>query len=100
MKKGSHIIRIPHIKIGVSDLAKSVHFYQDILGIEKIEEWPTYAVFDVAGVELGLESRAKQGIFFLVDDVDKVYEDLKERGARFVTEPRDQPWGRSNRDSR
>ncbi|MDH5362705.1 MAG: VOC family protein, partial [Aigarchaeota archaeon] len=93
MKKSSHIIRIAHIKIGVSDLAKSVHFYQDILGLEKIGEWPTYAVFDVAGVELGLEPKAKPGIFFLVDDVDKAYQDLKDRGARFVTEPRDQPWG-------
>lgn len=93
MKKGSHITRIPHIKIGVSDLAKSVQFYQDILGLEKIGEWPSYVVFDIAGVELGLEPKAKPGIFFLVDDVDKAYQDLKERGASFVTEPMDQPWG-------
>lgn len=93
MKETSHIIRIPHIKIGVSDMKKSVNFYQDILGLEKIGEWPTYAVFDIAGVELGLEPKAKPGIFFLVDDVDQAYQDLKDRGANFTSEPSDKPWG-------
>jgi len=91
--KSSHIKGIPHITIGVSDLKRSVSFYQDILGLEKIGEWPTYAVFDIAGVELGLEPRAKLEICLLVDDVDKAYRDLKDKGAKFVREPKDQPWG-------
>ena len=93
MKRSSHIKRIPHIAIGVSHLKKSVSFYQDILGLEKIGEWPTYAIFDIAGVELGLEPKAKLGIFLLVDNVDKAYEDLKDKGVKFVTGPKDQPWG-------
>jgi len=93
MKRNSHIKRIPHITIGVSDLKKSVHFYQDILGLEKIGEWPAYAVFDIAGVELGLEPKAKLEICLLVDDVDKAYRNLKDQGARFVAEPEDQHWG-------
>jgi len=93
MKRCSHIKRIPHITICVSDIKKSVFFYQDILGLEKIGEWPTYAIFDIAGVELGLEPKAKLEICLLVDDVDKTYLNLKDKGVKFVTEPKDQPWG-------
>jgi catechol 2,3-dioxygenase-like lactoylglutathione lyase family enzyme len=39
----------------VKDLKKSVAFYQDILGLDKILEWQTGAIFDIAGVSLGLE---------------------------------------------
>jgi len=93
MKKGSHIKGIPYIRIGVSDLKKSVSFYQDILGLEKMIEWPTGAIFDIAGVALGVESKAKPDICLLVDDVDKAYRNLKDKGVKFVTEPKDQPWG-------
>lgn len=91
--KGSHIRRIPYIRIGVSDLGKSISFHQDILGLEKISEWHTGAIFDIGGVELGLELKAKLGIFLLVDNVDKAYQSLKDEGVEFVDEPKDQPWG-------
>jgi len=91
--KSSRIKRIAYITIGVSDLKESMSFYQDVLGLEKISEWPTGAIFDIAGVELGLELKAKPEIFLLVDDVDKAYLDLKDKGAKFFTEPKDQPWG-------
>jgi len=93
MKKSSHIKRIPYIRIGVSDLKKAVSFYQDILGLEKITEWPTGAIFDIAGVSLGIELRVKPEICLLVDDVDEAYLNLKGEGVKFVTEPKDQPWG-------
>lgn len=32
-------------------------------------------------------------VFMEVDDVDKVYEKLREKGVKFVTEPKDQYWG-------
>ena len=56
-------------------------------------EWPNYAIFDIAGVSFGLEPKAKLEICVLVDDVDKAYKDLKDKGAKFVTEPKDEPWG-------
>ena len=93
MNKSSYIKRIPHITIGVSDLRRAVSFYQDVIGLEKIGEWPTYAIFDVAGVEIGLQPKAKLEICLLVDDVDEAYRDLKDKGAKFVAEPKDQPWG-------
>ncbi len=91
--KSNHIKSIPYIRIGVSDLEKSVSFYHDFLGLQKISEWPTGAIFDIGGVALGLELKAKPEIFMLVDDVDKAYQDLKDKGVKFVTEPKDQPWG-------
>jgi len=93
MNKSSHIKKIPHITIGVSDLKKSVQFYQDIVSLEKIGEWPAYAIFDIAGVTFGLEPKAKLDICLLVDDVDKAYLNLKEKGAKFATEPKEQAWG-------
>lgn len=92
VKKSSHVIKIPHIGIGVSDLKKAVAFYENIVGLEKKSEGPTYAIFDVGGVELGLGA-GKLEFFLLVDDIDKAYRDLKEKGAKFIAEPEDQPWG-------
>lgn len=91
--KNLHIKRIAHITIGVSDLKKSVSFFEDVLGLEKMGEWPRYASFDIAGVSFGVEPRAKTEVCLLVDDVDKSYRNLKGKGLKFATEPKDQPWG-------
>ena len=91
--KRSHIRGIAYIRIGVKDLKESVAFYQDILGLDKISEWQTGVIFDIAGVSLGLELGVEPEICLLVDDVDKAYQNLKDKGAKFVTEPKDQPWG-------
>ena len=93
MKRNSHIKGIAHITIGVSDLKKSVSFYQDTLGLEKIGEWTSYAVFDIAGVSFGLQPKGKLEKYLLIDDVDKAYRSLKDKGVEFITEPKDQPWG-------
>ena len=58
-KKSSLIKSVPYIRIGVSDLKKSMAFYKDVLGLEKLTEWPAGAIFDVAGVALGIETKAK-----------------------------------------
>jgi len=92
MKKSSHIQKIPYIRIGVSDIKRAVSFYKNILGLEKISEGPAYAIFDIAGVGLGLELKAKPQIFLLVDDVDNTYQNLKNEGVKFIAEPKDQPW--------
>ena len=94
MKKKSSLVKsVPYVRVSVSDLKKSMAFYEDVLGLEKLTEWPTGAIFDVAGVALGIESNVKPDICLLVDDVDKAYGVLKGKGVNFVTEPKDQPWG-------
>ncbi len=89
----SYIKKIAHITIGVSDLKKSVPFFQDVLGLEKMGEWPAYAIFDIAGVSFGLERQKKTEICLAVENVDKVYQDLRDKGVKFTSEPKDQPWG-------
>ena len=32
-------------------------------------------------------------VFLEVDDVDEVYRKLKEKGVKFINEPKDQYWG-------
>jgi lactoylglutathione lyase len=91
--RSSLIKGIPYVRLGVEDLRRSIAFYQDVLGLEKINEWPAGAIFDIAGVSLGIELKAQPEICLLVDDVDKAYQDLKDKGVKFVTEPKDQPWG-------
>lgn len=91
---------ISHITFAVSDLKRTTSFYEGVLGLKKTGEWSTYVIFDVGGVELGFEPGGRKGskegcphIFMVVDDVDDAYKKLKEKGVKFVTEPKDQSWG-------
>ena len=87
------ISKVYHITFPVSDIKKAVAFYENVLGLKKTGEWPNYATFNVGGIQFGLEPRGKMEIFLLVDDVDKAYQDLKAKGVKFITEPKDQHWG-------
>lgn len=87
------IKRIRNITFPVSDLKKDVDFYGNIHGLKKTGEWGNYAIFNVGGVELALEPKGTPMTFLLVDDVDEAYRTFKERGVKFVTEPKDQYWG-------
>jgi predicted enzyme related to lactoylglutathione lyase len=51
-------------------------------------------------VNLALAPGGKKGckegapdIYMSVDDVDEAYKDLREKGVKFVTEPKNQYWG-------
>lgn len=97
---GLIIKKINHITFSVSDLKQTTTFYEDVLGLKKTGEWSNYVIFDVGGVELAFQPGGKKGrkegapsIFMLVDDVDNTYRKLKEKGAKFATEPKDQYWG-------
>ena len=94
------IKRINHISFAVSDLKETTRFYENILGLKKTGEWSNYVIFDVGGVELAFGPGGKKGrkegapaIFMIVDDVDDAYKKLKEKGVKFVSEPKDQYWG-------
>jgi predicted enzyme related to lactoylglutathione lyase len=77
-----------------------VDFYEHILGLPKKSQWATYAVFDLCGIMLGLEPgeerEVKKGlpdIYLQTDNVDDAYRELKGKGVKFLTEPKDQSWG-------
>lgn len=72
------------------------------MGLEKKYEYSSYVGFECGGVEIGLipkpegEQKASQtspSVEFLVDNVDKVYKDLKSKGVKFIKELHDEPWG-------
>jgi len=93
-------IKTVNIAFRVSDFQEAVAFYENILGLPKKSHWPTYAVFDLCGTMLGLEPGGERGvkkgvpdIYLQIDNVDDAYRELKGKGVRFLTEPKDQSWG-------
>jgi len=86
----------------VSDLKKAAKFYEEILGLEKKYGYSSYVGFECGGVEIGLTQKLTGGqkvnllspsVEFLVDDVEKVYNELKKNGVKFTKELHDEPWG-------
>jgi catechol 2,3-dioxygenase-like lactoylglutathione lyase family enzyme len=47
------IKKLYHISFPVSDLKRTAAFYENVLGLKKTGEWPTYVEFDVGGVQFG-----------------------------------------------
>lgn len=82
-----------HISFPASDVKRTGSFYENVLGLKKTGEWPNYATFDVGGVQFGFGLDEELEIFLIVDDVDQAYQTLKEKGAKFLTEPKDQHSG-------
>lgn len=86
----------------VSNLQKAAKFYEETLGLEKKYEYSSYIGFECGGVEIGLVPKLKEGqkissvspsVDFLVDDVEKVYKELKKKGVKFIKELHEEPWG-------
>ena len=85
----------------VSDIKRAVHFYENVLGLQKKYEFRDYAGFDCGGIEIGLKTwgeceeprKGEPCIDFLVDNVDELYHALKEKGVQFLKKPQDTLWG-------
>jgi catechol 2,3-dioxygenase-like lactoylglutathione lyase family enzyme len=86
----------------VSDLKKAKRFYEKTLGLEKKYEYSSYVGFECGGVEIGLIPKLEKGqkvgplsppVEFIVDDVERVYNELKQKGVNFVKELHEEPWG-------
>lgn len=92
------LTQVSHVMLGVRELARSVAFYRDTLGLAIQFEIPaSFAFLDGGGVILCLSqplARASQQIagatevVFSVDDVRGAYEALRARGIQFTHEPR------------
>ena len=86
------------VMLGVLDLARSVAFYRDLLGLTLQQEIPgDFAFFQAGGVTLALSiPHAKNSaqvvgateVVFSVEDVRATYDALRARGVVFANEPR------------
>jgi len=93
--------QLDYTMIVVSDMQRSVEFYRDKLGIPLKFESPDWTEFATGSTTLALHGGGVAGppqgdpskragacsIGFNVDDVDKTYQELQERGIRFVMPP-------------
>lgn len=103
-------LRFSHTRLMVDDMAASIHFYHDLLGlpIQTRTEEDIYVEFapnpatlslyrkdfmsGIAGTsDLPLRAAAQDAvlIWFEVDNVDEVYETLLAQGVEFVAPPTD-----------
>lgn len=95
--------QIDYTMVVVSDMARSVEFYRDKLGIPLKFESPEWTEFQTGSTTLALHGGgvatsgppagdlSKQAgtcsLGFNVEDVDKTFEELKAKGIRFVMPP-------------
>ena len=93
--------QIDYTMIIVSDMARSVEFYADRLGIPLKFQSPEWTEFDTGTTTLALHGGGVQqsgaandgkqagtcSIGFNVDDLEKTYSELKARGVVFIMPP-------------
>ncbi len=66
---GPRLSRIGQIFVNVHDLDRAIAFYRDVLGMTFLFDHPASI------------------IYYKVDDIERVYEIFKARGAEFVVKP-------------
>lgn len=85
---------IGQIAIPVSDIERSINFYQDVLELKFLFKAPPgLAFFDCGGVRLMLDGSSKEQLgkcsilYFKVNDILKAYEEYGLRGVTFENKP-------------
>jgi lactoylglutathione lyase len=99
--------RLGHLILYVSDLAASVAFYRDVVGLAHRFTDAGYAEFGTGATRLAMYERRRAEwltghpvrpgpageIVLVVADVDAVAVALRGRGIPLLSEPADRPWG-------
>jgi len=86
---------IGQIAMPVKDLSRAIEFYRDRLGMQFLFQAPPgLAFFQCGSIRLLVEVPAEQEfqhagspLYFVVDDIDVAYADLRDRGVRFRGDP-------------
>ena len=97
-------MRLNHLLVWSGDVARSLEFYEGMLGFVRIEAADGYARLRAPGGEttIGLHAALEDqrppwndgiGLYLEVDDVDDVCRRLAERGVVFDQPPQDMGWG-------
>ena len=93
------LTRIDHIEMVVKNVEEFVNFYKQLgfeeilrtthhhLSVEMKLPGPNQPVYEIHEVEEGSEKVGIDHIAFLVDDVQKTYDELEAKGVKFLREP-------------
>jgi catechol 2,3-dioxygenase-like lactoylglutathione lyase family enzyme len=112
-------VYVEQLALIVDDYDRAIDFFVRVLGFELLEDSPAltndgrpkrWVVVRPPGAETGIllaradgEEQAaavgrqfagRVGLFLRVQDFDAAYERMRAAGVRFVSEPRDEPFGR------
>lgn len=91
--------RLGSVVLFVEDVAKSVEFYRDRLGLPLKARGEDWVEFETQGTTLTFHRRVEAAypfrpeLVFTVEDADKAYETLQAAGIRFRRAPIDQSGG-------
>ncbi len=92
--------QVTQITMLVADIRKAMNFYSYVLGLPIVTKTEHAAEFRTEGVILSLKTRDQRGgtgsaqITFQVHDLDVVFMEAKQRGAKVLTPPRTVDAGR------
>jgi catechol 2,3-dioxygenase-like lactoylglutathione lyase family enzyme len=90
-------LSLNQVTVSVTDIERSFQFYKE-LGLLPIVKSPHYARFIAPGNEATFSIETVNSVsstttvYFEVDDVDRLYSELKSAGFVFEQEPTDQRW--------
>ncbi len=94
-------MRLNHVTVGVSDVERSVSFYET-LGLEQIvSSYPSYARFacpdgdstlSLLALAESVAATATTTVHFECDELDRTVAELKRKGLVFEQDPIDQPY--------
>lgn len=97
METSVHLSGIHAVMLGVRDLAQSVAFYRDQLGLKVKMQEPQIALLDAGAITLGLSPghvrmaphvTGASEVVFRVEDVRAAHRALGQLGIVFLNEPR------------
>jgi methylmalonyl-CoA/ethylmalonyl-CoA epimerase len=81
---------IGQIELASRDIARSIGFYRDKLGVRFLFQAPNLAFFDCGGIRLMLgpaQNPSSSILYFKVDDIQAAAAELKLRGVEFERDP-------------
>jgi catechol 2,3-dioxygenase-like lactoylglutathione lyase family enzyme len=90
-------MKIGMLMLGVTDMARSVAFYRDAVGLPVQFGSNAFTFLDAGGVTLVLQAHetlpppddgVRTEVVFPVEDIDAAYRALHDRGVAFRIEPR------------
>lgn len=83
-------MEVSHIILGVSDMARALSFYRDVVGLDVLSESTAFTFLDAGTIRLALTPHAAPGgedsrteIVLAADDVADAFRELSGRGAAF-----------------